>query len=146
VTPQEEQELREKIIDTARWRAITDESDRKWLADSIMVLLKAQAAQVDVAAIKLQCVEHIMSVKTEGLFDNGDLFIKRAPIEQAAIDLIGYEAFKAIQESIPSVNLEQLYNQKKYSTYEQAANLKPLTPESDPLNPMNQKKGSTDVR
>jgi hypothetical protein len=54
---------------------------------------------------RVDAVNRIMSVKTEGLFDGGDLFIKRAPIEQACIGLIGYEAFKAIQESLPSANL-----------------------------------------
>ena len=47
----------------------------------------------------------LMSVRTEGLFDNGELFIKRAPIEQAIIDLIGYEKYKAIMDSLPPAQL-----------------------------------------
>lgn len=50
---------------------------------------------------RVEAVAHIMGVKTEGLFDNGDLFIKRAPVEQACIDVLGYEAFAAIKESLP---------------------------------------------
>lgn len=50
---------------------------------------------------KQDAVVTIMSAKTEGLFDNGDLFIKRRPIEDAIVELLGYEGFKAIQESLP---------------------------------------------
>jgi hypothetical protein len=50
-------------------------------------------------------VTHIASAKTEGLFDDGDLFIKRAPVEQAFVDLIGYEKFKALMDSLPAANL-----------------------------------------
>lgn len=52
--------------------------------------------------VEAETVERILSVKTEGLFDGPDLFIKRAPIEQECINIIGYEAFKAIQESLPA--------------------------------------------
>jgi hypothetical protein len=55
----------------------------------------------------IKAVTHIMAAKTEGLFDGPDLFIKRAPIEQAAIDLIGFEAFKAIQDSLPSAQPQE---------------------------------------
>ena len=41
----------------------------------------------------------IFTVKTEGLFNDGDLFIKRRPIEQVVINELGYETYKAIQEA-----------------------------------------------
>lgn len=50
---------------------------------------------------RIDAVIHIMSAKTEGLFDGPDLFIKRAPIEQACIDIVGFETFKAIKDSLP---------------------------------------------
>lgn len=53
-----------------------------------------------VLAGKIEIVTKIMDAKTEGLFDNGDLFIKRKPIEQVIINEFGYETFKAIQEAI----------------------------------------------
>lgn len=61
----------------------------------------AQAWLEDVEKAKLEAVTHIMSIKTEGIFDNGDLFIKRRPVEQAVVDVIGYEAYKALQKSLP---------------------------------------------
>lgn len=48
-----------------------------------------------------KAVIHIAGCKTEGLFDNGDLFIKRAPLEQAFVDLVGYEKFRAIKDALP---------------------------------------------
>lgn len=62
---------------------------------------KAQA----VAEAYKDAVTQIMAAKTEGLFDGPDLFIKRAPIEQACVNLVGYETYKAIQESLPKVDL-----------------------------------------
>lgn len=52
-------------------------------------------------------VVKIMSAKTEGLFDNGDLFIKRAPIEQVIINLIGFEKFKAIQDAVSAAQSKE---------------------------------------
>lgn len=54
------------------------------------------------SAARREAVMHIMGAKTEGLYDGPDLFIKRAPIEQACIDLVGYETFKTIQEAVDS--------------------------------------------
>lgn len=52
-------------------------------------------------------VVKIMSTETEGLFDNGDLFIKRAPIEQVIINLIGFEKFKAIQDAVSAAQSKE---------------------------------------
>lgn len=60
---------------------------------------------------RIDAIVHIMGAKTEGLFDNGELFIKRAPIEQAVVDLIGYEKFKAIQDSLPATHHPKGENQ-----------------------------------
>jgi hypothetical protein len=73
----------------------------------LMVNFIAQHDNTVEQTARLDTVTKIMSVKTEGIFDGPDLFIKRKPIEQVCIDLLGYEAFKAIQEAIPSVNLEK---------------------------------------
>jgi hypothetical protein len=51
------------------------------------------------AAAREDFATKIMLTPSEGLFDDGDLFVKRAPIEQTIISEIGYEKFKAIQEA-----------------------------------------------
>lgn len=71
--------------------------------DTLMELITAQATAAQERAVEHAIIK-IMGVKTEGLFDNGDLFIKRAPIEQAVIDLVGYEKFRAIKDSLPVAN------------------------------------------
>lgn len=77
------------------------------VSDTIEPAAVAELEQIRIQD-RLEVVMHIMSAKTEGLFDRGDLFVKRAPIEQACIDLVGYEAFKAFQESLPVPDLSQL--------------------------------------
>ncbi len=64
--------------------------------DLLTELNKREAEAAENAVFK------IMSSITEGLFDNGDLFIKRKPIEDVIIGLIGYEKYKAIQTAVDS--------------------------------------------
>jgi len=49
-----------------------------------------------------EAVTKIMMTDTEGMFSGKDLFIKRAPLEQTFIDLVGYETYKAIMEAATS--------------------------------------------
>lgn len=65
---------------------------------------QSQAISKAVAEAKLNVVTQILSTETDGLFDEGDLFIKREPLEQTCVNIVGYETFKAIQESLPELS------------------------------------------
>ncbi len=101
--------LREKIEGKV-YEALPGFHDIDW--DGVMHLVNEA-----IDAEKVSTVTHIMSAKTEGLFDRGELFIKRQPIEQAMIDVIGYDAFKAIQESLPKANPTTVTEQYQCPSY-----------------------------
>jgi hypothetical protein len=69
--------------------------------DAILSILADRQKAVE------RAVTHILMAKTEGLFDQGELFIKRKPIEQACIDLVGYKTYKAITEAATEATLKQ---------------------------------------
>jgi putative protein kinase ArgK-like GTPase of G3E family len=87
----------DNLTDTEK-QSDREQVDRYW--PLLEAYIAACAKEAERAATEKAVLE-IMSARTEGLFDDGDLFIKRAPIEQVCVDLIGFEAFKAIQESLP---------------------------------------------
>ncbi len=74
---------------------------------AILASAIAQAWLEDVekreTATKHHLLAMFMSTPTEGLFDNGGLFIKRRPLEQMWINEVGYEVFKATQEGLPKL-------------------------------------------
>lgn len=45
----DDEALREKIIDVARWHSITDKGDREWFADQVLLLIKQDRATQDKA-------------------------------------------------------------------------------------------------
>lgn len=61
-----------------------------------------------IAGEKEEFASKIMLTPSEGLFDDGDLFVRRAPIEQTIIKEIGYEKFKAMQEAANAKELQHL--------------------------------------
>lgn len=109
MTPQEQSELDQGArIPDSRFGRFDDELiDKYFNAEGraaieryvAKAIAEAERAATEKAVIK------IMAANTEGLFDNGDLFIKRAPIEQAIVDLIGFQKFKAIKDGLPTVDL-----------------------------------------
>lgn len=108
-TPQEEEldsglyEIRDYISRVAFSNEYNELWDKSVAVSRIDGIMEDIQAYIDkqTSKAKEEFAAHVMLVKTEGLFDNGDLFIKRAPIEQAIIDQIGYEPFRAIKDGIP---------------------------------------------
>lgn len=49
----------------------------------------------------------IVSTITEGIIDNGDVFIKQKPLNQTMINIVGYEKFKAMQEAVADLKKEK---------------------------------------
>lgn len=52
-------------------------------------------------------VQKIWFTRTEGSFVDGELFIKRSPIEQSVIDIIGYEEYKAMTEAATELQTKE---------------------------------------
>lgn len=82
---------------TMNGQYIDDETLSDW---TLLLQRLADWHLAEVEKDRIKTITKLMGVKTEGLFDNGDLFIKRSPIEQEIINLVGYDAFKAIQEAV----------------------------------------------
>lgn len=59
-----------------------------------------QAHVAAVAEAKESVAFAIVSTKTEGIIDDGDVFIKQEPLNQTIINIVGYEKFKAMQEAV----------------------------------------------
>lgn len=103
-------ELRDKELETVMERACSNLADGmfadldnktvNWplLFNEVRKYVQTQTVK---AALEAQedLATNIMLEPTEGLFDGGDLFIKRSPIEQVIINAVGYEKFKALQEA-----------------------------------------------
>jgi hypothetical protein len=90
------------------WTTASGEPELKEFAEYVQGVIQAHTAAQVAAAEKRgieKAVVALSSVKTEGLFDNGDLFIKREPIDQEVINLVGYEKYKAIRESLPAAHV-----------------------------------------
>jgi hypothetical protein len=67
--------------------------------DAVIALIQADRVKAALEA-REDAIWQIMSPITEGLFDGGELFIKRRPIEDAIISMVGYEKYKALQEAV----------------------------------------------
>lgn len=63
-------------------------------------LYNAAAQEQAVTEAKESVAFALVSTKTEGIIDDGDVFIKQAPLNQTIINIVGYEKFKAMQESV----------------------------------------------
>lgn len=59
-----------------------------------------QAHVAAVAEAKESVVFAIVSTKTEGIIDDGEVFIKQEPLNQTIVDIVGYEKFKTMQEAV----------------------------------------------
>lgn len=88
------------------WRNGRDNLDRYETVEIALEAHKKVIARERQKAVE-DTVVKIMSTETEGLFDNGDLFIKQAPIEQVIINLIGFEKFKAIQDAVSAAQSKE---------------------------------------
>lgn len=90
--------------DDASKQTILHLSLLSWKAGDISMieLKKVIQAIIDKAVVEARddAIWNIMSPETEGLFDSGELFIKRKPIEDAIISMVGYEKYKALQEAV----------------------------------------------
>ncbi len=72
----------------------------KGLSEPLSFIECMEALTAREKSIVRDTIWNIMSVKTEGIYDDGDIFIKRAPIDQAIINMIGYEEHIAMQEAV----------------------------------------------
>lgn len=91
-TPYSELSDKEKASDM-------EQVDRYWPLIEALIKVKQQEAV-------LNAITEIWMTKSEGLFDGPDLFVKRKPIEDAVIKLVGYEAYKAMTEAATAASLK----------------------------------------
>lgn len=90
------EEMRERV--KAIFKEVYPTGFRLGHFDGIMLDVYALLEETDRKA-REDFAMKVFTVKTERLFDGGELFIKRKPIEQIVINELSYEAYKAIQEA-----------------------------------------------
>lgn len=96
----------------------TDEWYSSELSDRLLPALSAYIAanyvpKGEMVEARIQLATALWLTPSEGLFDGGDLFVKRKPLEQTLINEIGYEAFKAIQEAATAKELQAQKQKEK---------------------------------
>jgi hypothetical protein len=94
------QTLREALL--ALQAAATSEAYDAGQKDGLIKWADSTQGKIDeaVAETKESVAFAIISTKTEGIVDNGDVFIKQEPLNQTMINIVGYEKFKAMQEAV----------------------------------------------
>lgn len=74
----------------------------RWFGEPVLSIEDELVSYIEQERAKAveEAVTKIMMTPTEGMFSNtNELYIKRAPIEQTFVELIGYEKHKAIKEA-----------------------------------------------